>query len=323
MNTDNKYGIVAGVHANSGSILFSIGSFPIRTYSITLMMGFLAAIFTIAFFWHREKYKFEILYTLIFLIVPSTIVGARLWDLVEVALHDPSFDWRSWWKIWEGGLSIQGGVILGTIVGVIYAYHKRHEIDFRKAIDIIIPTILIGQVIGRWGNYANHELYGKVDWDGSSVLIFGKTFAQNMFISDSISAELNQPGLFRYPLFLYESLANLVGYLILVWTINLFGLVKPGMNGSLYFIWYGLVRLALEPLRQNAYEMYTIASLVFIVIGTIGLIYFGFFNPVHYTKIKLKYRYTYKYSHPQKYLDHINRTRFFDIKKPLYSELRG
>ncbi|WP_029608974.1 prolipoprotein diacylglyceryl transferase [Mycoplasma simbae] len=319
MNTDNRYGIVAGVPANSGSTLFHIGSLPIRTYSITMLLGMLAAILTISFFWKREKYKWEILYSLIVIVIPTSIIGSRLWDLVEVALYDPNFDFSSWYKIWEGGLSIQGGVILSLICGCLYVYHKRHEVDFRKVIDFIVPTVLIGQVIGRWGNYANHELYGKVDWDGSSVLIFGKTFAQNMFISDSLSQSLNQPGLFRYPLFLYEGFANLTGYLLLVWVINLFGLLKPGANSGLYFVWYGVVRLALEPLRQNAYEIYTVASLIFIALGSIMFIFFEFFNPIHYVKTKQKYRYVYQYAHPQKYLEYVNKTRLFDRKKAAYT----
>ncbi|MBU4689445.1 prolipoprotein diacylglyceryl transferase [Mycoplasma zalophidermidis] len=323
MNPNNYYDIVAGVPANSGSTLFNIGSFPIRTYSITLLLGILASILTITFFWKREKYKFEILYTLIVLTIPSAIIGARLWDLVEVALYVPEFDWSSWYKVWEGGLSIQGGVVLCVIIDSIYIYHKRHEVDFRKVLDIIIPTILIGQFIGRWGNYANHELYGKVDWDGSSVLIFGKNFAQNMFISDAYSQSLNQPGLFRYPLFLYEGLANLFGYIVLVWIINGFGLLKPGSSSSMYFIWYGLVRLALEPLRQDAYQLYTIASLVFIAIGSLFFIYFQFFNHIHYHKEKQGIRFRYVYAHPCEYLKYINKTRLFDRKKQEYSKVRG
>lgn len=319
----NSYGFETAVQANYPSTLFNIGSLPIRTYSLTMFFGFLASILTIVFFWKREKYKFQTLYVLICLTVPSAIIGARLWDLVEVALYNPNFDWSSWYKIWEGGLSIQGGVVLCVIVDVIYCYHKRHEIDFRKVIDFIIPTILIGQFIGRWGNYANHELYGKVDWTGSSVLIFGRSFAQNMFISDSISQSLNQVGLFRYPLFLYEGLANLFGYIVLVWVINLFGLMKPGSTGSLYFIWYGLVRLALEPLRQNAYLMYSVASLFFIALGFLMFIFYTFFNPIHYTRYKEKYRFVYKYSHPQSYLEYINKTRWLDRKKPEYTMVRG
>ncbi|TQC51286.1 prolipoprotein diacylglyceryl transferase [Mycoplasmopsis mucosicanis] len=321
--TGNKYGIVAGIEANSGSVLFNIGSFPVRTYSITLLFGFIAAILTIVFFWRREKYKWEILYGFIILIVPFSIIGARLWDLVEVAIYNPNFDFSSWYKIWEGGLSIQGGVVLGAIVGCLYAYSKRHLIDFRKTIDIIIPTILIGQVIGRWGNYANHEVYGKVDWSGSSVLIFGKNFAQNLFIKDHVSDALNVGGLFRYPLFLYEGLANLFGYLMIVWVFNLFRLFKPGVTCGMYFIWYGLVRFALEPLREESYEIYSVAALAFIVLGTFISLYFAHYSPVHYIKIKQKYGFKWVYAHPQKYLDHINRTRIFASNKPPFTVLNA
>nr|WP_307927246.1 prolipoprotein diacylglyceryl transferase family protein [Mycoplasmopsis bovis] len=84
------------------------------------------------------------------------ILGARIWNEVDQAINNPNYNWRNWYKVWEGGLSIQGGVVLAVIVDLTYVYFKRDKIDIRKACDIIIPTILIGQVIGRWGNYANH-----------------------------------------------------------------------------------------------------------------------------------------------------------------------
>ncbi len=61
---------------------------------------------------------------------------------------------------------------------------KETKLILEKTCDIIIPTILIGQVIGRWGNYANYEVYGRIDYSGASSLIFGKAFAENMFLKD-------------------------------------------------------------------------------------------------------------------------------------------
>ncbi|UUM19133.1 prolipoprotein diacylglyceryl transferase [Mycoplasma sp. 1018B] len=299
-----------------GGILLEIGSFSLRTYSLTLFLGILASIFTISIFWKRQNYKFEYLSTLILITIPTAIIGARLWDLVEEAINPQSnFDFSRWYAIWEGGLSIQGGVVLAFLCDFIYVYTKRDVIDIRKTASMIIPTILIGQVIGRWGNYANHELYGKVDWDGSSVLIFGKNFAQNLFISDAVSDSLNVSALYRYPLFLYESLANLVGYLIIVWVINWLGLLKPGSSAGLYFIWYGLVRMAMEPLRENSFNIYVFASIGFVIAGLIALIYFEFISKVHYLKIRKKYYFDYVYAHKQIYVDHINKTRFFKTKR--------
>lgn len=294
-------------NASTISVLFKIGKLPINTYSLTMMLGILAAILTITIFWRRAKYDWDILLVLIFLTIPSAFIGARLWHLVEHIGKDDGFDWSGWYKIWEGGLAIQGGVVGAGIVDLTYAYTKRDKIDIRKGIDIVIPAVLIGQVIGRWGNFANHELYGKVDYDGSSCLIFGKRFASNMYIKDVIDGTTVVA--YRYPLFLYEGLANLVGYILLVWVINLMGLLKPGATGLLYFLWYGIVRLAMEPLRQTNHQIYITASYVFIVIGYIGFIYFQFFDFVHYVREWRGYRFVYQYAHPEEYIKWIEKTR--------------
>lgn len=298
------------IPANTHTPLFHIGNWPIQVYSLTMMLGMLASILTIVIFWQREKYKWEILLTLILITIPSAIIGARLWDLVQEAIYNPDYNWKNWYKIWEGGLSIQGGVVLAFVLDMIYVYTKRDRVDIRKVASIIIPTILIGQVIGRWGNYANHEVYGKIDPTGVSCEIWGRNFAQNMFISDEIS-----DGDYRYPLFLYESLANLVGYIVLVWIINQFGLLKPGSSASLYFVWYGLVRLAMEPLREDQYHMYTVTSIVFIGLGGLAFVFFEFFNPTHYVRVWRKCRFQYGYAHPEKYIQWIEKTRIFKTKK--------
>ncbi|UUD35476.1 prolipoprotein diacylglyceryl transferase [Mycoplasmopsis caviae] len=303
------------IAANTSVPLFKIGNWPIQVYSLTLMLGMIASILTIAIFWRREKYKWEYFLTLVLITVPSAIIGARLWDLVEEAIYNPNYNWSGWYKVWEGGLSIQGGVVLAFLLDIFYVYTIRDKVDIRKVASIIIPNILIGQVIGRWGNYANHEVYGKIDYTGASVEIWGRSFAQNMYISDSLGAH------YRYPLFLYESLANLVGYIILVWIINQFGLLKPGSSAALYFIWYGLVRLAMEPLRQQQYHMYTVAAIVFIGGGMIAFLLFEFFNPTHYIRAWRKGRFQYAYAHPEKYIQWIEKTRIkFRNSKPI-SEL--
>lgn len=309
MNSNIK--VAPGTPTNFAPFLegqsFTIGSeaFPIHTYSITMMLGILASILTIAIFWRRARYKWDYLFTLILITVPLSIIGSRLWFLVEAAIYSTNFNFANWYKIWEGGLSIQGGIICAFIADITYVYSKRHVMDIRKVADIIIPTILIGQVIGRWGNYANHEVFGKIDLDGSSSFIFGDSFANNMFIKTADGTVA-----YRYPLFLYESIANFIGYIILVWIINWMGLLKPGSSSSWYFIYYGLVRLAMEPLREESYLIYTIAAYLFIIGGTISFIFFQFFNPTHYLKEWRKYRFIYVYAHPEKYIKWIEKTRF-------------
>ncbi|MGP1451708.1 MAG: prolipoprotein diacylglyceryl transferase [Metamycoplasmataceae bacterium] len=306
----------APIKSGEQTPLFYIGKLPIQTYSLMLMFGMLAAIITIYIFWKREKYKIEILMGLIIITIPMALFGARLGYIIEALIYDPgTITWKNWYKSWEGGLSIQGGILLAMVCDLGYVYSKRKYVDIRKVSSIIIPTILIGQVVGRWGNYANHEVYGKIDWTGRSSLIFGKFFASNMYITDSLSQSLGLEGAYRYPLFLYEGIANLIGYILIVWVINWLGLLKPGASVGLYFLWYGLLRYFMEPLRQESFKLYVVISIIFIMIGTFALIRYQFLNSVHYIRAWRNGRYVYQYAHPEKYYAYVERTKFSNLFK--------
>ncbi|QGZ97412.1 prolipoprotein diacylglyceryl transferase [Mycoplasma sp. NEAQ87857] len=308
------YGIA---NPNNQTVLFHIGSTPFYLYSLMILLGFLCSILTVFYFWHREKFKIDTLMTLIIITVPTAILGARLGYVIEALLYDPSFSIGDWYKIWQGGLSIQGGVTLAAICDLIYLYTQRNVIDIRKAASLVIPAILIGQVIGRWGNFGNHELYGKIDWSGKSSLVFGHGFASHMFISDNYSQALGLNGAYRYPLFLYEGIANFVGYLTIVWIINFLWLLKPGASAGLYFIWYGTVRLSMEPLRQDSFNLYIYASLAFIIFGLLIFSYFQFFSRVKYQLVKQNKRRTYVYANPEQYANNVNVSSFGYLYKKL------
>ncbi|WBP83991.1 prolipoprotein diacylglyceryl transferase [Mycoplasmopsis edwardii] len=299
------------------SILFSIGSFSFYTYSLMIMTGYLASILTIFFFWRREKMNMDVLYGLILITIPMGIIGSRLGFVFEELIYSAEpFKGSAWYALWDGGLSIQGGVFFTIIADLIYAYTKRHIIDVRKAASIIIPTILVGQFIGRFGNYGNHEVYGKIDWTGASVIPLGRSFANNMYISDAYTDQLNLEGAYRYPLFLYEGLANLVGYLLIVWVFNLLWSFRPGATSGLYLVWYGVLRIALEPLRQESYLYYSIIALGFAIAGTIIFIYYQFWAKIKYTTtIKHKIFKHYEYQNEAQYLAYVNRTSFSHLIK--------
>lgn len=259
----------------------------------------------------------EVLYGLILITIPMGIIGSRLGFVFEELIYDSEpFKGSAWYAIWDGGLSIQGGVFFTIIADMTYAYTKRHLVDIRKATSIIIPTILVGQFVGRFGNYGNHEVYGKIDWTGASSIIFGKSFADNMYIADAYTDSLGLEGAYRYPLFLYEGLANLVGYLIIVWIFNLFWTFKPGATAGLYLLWYGVVRLALEPLRQESYLFYSIVALLFALSGSFIFIYFAFWSRVKYvTNVKYKIFKHYEYKNPEYYYAYVNISSFSNIFK--------
>ena len=184
----------------------------------------------------------------IFLVAfPAGILGARLWYVW--GQWDLEFASQPFWKIfavWEGGLAIMGGALGGALAGMLYVFFKRKDINIIQAIDIGVPTILVAQAIGRWGNFFNQEVYGVVanveSWSWLPTFI-----QQQMTIN----------GQFRVPLFLIESFINLTGFFVIRYGIGL-GLKsyrKLGDLGLMYLVWYGLTRGIMEPLRNPTFNM--------------------------------------------------------------------
>lgn len=269
MNTTSSIGGISVGQA------ISLG--PISLYSLLIILGVIASIVTISFFWKRENYKFEYLAILIIITIPSAIIGARLWFIFERLIDNPldPFPGSAWWAITEGGLSIQGGVFLAAFANSVYLFTKRKEIVFAKAFGIILPSVLIGQAIGRWGNFTNHEVFGVIT-DRTSIAWLGDAIADNMFItSNGITA-------YRVPLFFYESIANLIGYLLIIWGVLFFGWSKPGVTGAMYLLWYGTVRTSMEPLRDEQYPFYIVLSVLMIIGGISLWLYFEKINGKKY-----------------------------------------
>ncbi|ADQ90321.1 prolipoprotein diacylglyceryl transferase [Mesomycoplasma hyopneumoniae] len=271
-------------------------------YALTMVLGMVASIITIYFFWRREGYKFDYLAILIFITVPVSIIGARFGFILERLFYGDFNSLKNWYNIRSGGLSIQWGVFFPTFANLIYIYRKRSILDWRKCFSIILPAVLVGQFIGRWGNFTNHEVYGHLDPEGTTVNWLGSFIYKNMFISDEIAPD----GQLRVPLFFYESLASLFGYLVLVWIFNLFSWLKPGSTGALYIIYYGIVRSSMEFLRQESYLYYFIIAILMVFFGLILFIRFQFLTN-YYLKIenkKLKLAFFERYTkEKQKYVN--------------------
>lgn len=173
--------------------------------------------------------------------IPSGIVGARLYYVLTSLSSYASF-WDVF-KIWEGGLAIYGGII-GGLLGVIAVCRYKHK-SLLSVLDCIAPGVMIGQFIGRWGNFVNAEAYGVIgsyDFLGlsldASVLAEGNPFLMTV------------NGLPVHPTFLYESVWNLIGFLL----INAFW-KKKKYNGEVlleYLTWYGLGRAVIEGFRADS-----------------------------------------------------------------------
>src|SRR5690606_2166266 len=157
--------------------------------------------------------------------VPSAIVGARLYYVV--------FSWANYkdnfwdvFKIWEGGIAIHGALIGAFIGGYFYIRHKGY--NFWRIADICAPSLIVGQMIGRWGNFMNQEAYGGP---------VSEEFLRNsLHLPNFIVEQMYINELFRHPTFLYESLWNLLGLVLLV-IIRRFRWVRAGEVLFRYLIW--------------------------------------------------------------------------------------
>lgn len=251
-----------------GSSSWNLGF--LHLYPITMFLGVIVAFLTVAYFWKRMKYSWDTLYILVIIIVPTSIVGARLWFLVS---SGNSEYWQHWYKL--EGLSIQGGVMASGLAASAYLWFQRHHIDFRTAFGIILPAVIVGQAIGRWGNFDNHEVYGaQMSGDALNWLTFIKPHMLIMDPNTNVIA-------YRQPFFFYESMFNLLGYLILVWVLQRKNWVKPGVPGALYLMYYGVTRLIMEPLRDPAdimtigwFQMSVFIAAMWIVVGFFLFVWF-------------------------------------------------
>lgn len=245
-------------------------AFKINFYALAILFGAGVTYFISDGYFFRRYGKHGMLENVFYVAFPMGIVGARLWYVIGNWTRDGfDQDFAAIFRIWEGGLAIMGGALLGAIAGIVFFKVRRKYIPVRWAADVIVPAILIAQAIGRWGNFFNQEVYGAVA-NVSNWWFIPRFIQQQMFVS----------GDFRIPLFFIESLVNIGGYFLLRYVVGK-GLKKYIVIGDLafgYSIWYGLTRFVLEPLRDPLFNMGAdnqwswIWSIVFIGLGILGIV---------------------------------------------------
>ncbi len=224
-----------GIEINPSRVAFSVFGKDIYWYGLIIAVGFsLAVIYAM-----RRAKQFGLtddhILDMLFAAVPTAIVCARLYYCV--------FEWElyadnpiSVLYIWEGGLAIYGGVI-GAVIAVLL-YSRIKKVPLGPLLDIGGLGLLIGQMIGRWGNFMNREAYGSLT---DSFLKMGLTNA---------SGEV----LYYHPTFLYESVWNLVGFVLLHFFSK-----KRKFDGEIfagYLAWYGLGRAWIEGLRTDSLYLF-------------------------------------------------------------------
>lgn len=265
---------------------------PLTWYSVIMLVGALIAYGISDYFYKKEEESKkcpDLLFNTFLIAFPSGLLGGRIWYVLsewDYYSNDP----MSILRVWEGGLAIQGGVVLGILAGALYVSYKikKHGINLSltRMMDIVIPNILIAQVIGRWGNFFNREVYGAcVTKDKLSFLpnfILEQMAGEGFYSWGSSRGPIACAiGEYAQPLFLYEGILNFIGFILI--TIILRKFFTKRIDGTLsgfYMIWYGTIRACLEGLRNEKfimrwgeYSQSIITSIAYIVIGTAFIVY--------------------------------------------------
>lgn len=172
--------------------------------------------------------------------LPISIVGARLYYVI--------FEWEYYAQnpgeilaIRNGGLAIYGGLIAGGIV--IYLFTRHRFISTWKFLDIAAPSVILAQGIGRWGNFMNHEAFGG---------IVSRNFLESLYLPKFIINNMLIDGKYRQPTFLYESVWNVLGFIILILLRRKPNFLKEGEVALIYVIWYSLGRFFIEGMRTDS-----------------------------------------------------------------------
>ncbi len=210
---------------------FEIFGVHIAYYGIIIASGLLIGIILADFLCRKKGYDNNIPYVLVLLLVPLAILGARLYYIVfsdQLTMAD-FFDFSN-----GGfqGLAIYGAEIGGLLGVIIYCSIKKCSVF--AITDLIVPSLILGQSIGRWGNFMNQEAYGAAtNWN---------CFPFTVYI-DALQE-------YHFATFFYESILNFIGFWVLLSVF--FKQKKIGTATATYLIWYGIVRALIEPLRTDS-----------------------------------------------------------------------
>ncbi|WP_396654040.1 prolipoprotein diacylglyceryl transferase [Mechercharimyces sp. CAU 1602] len=219
-------------------VAFSLGPISIHWYGIILGTAALVGLWLATREGKKHGFDSDLFLDMMIWVLPAAIVGARLYYVL--------FQWQWYaeepWKViavWEGGLAIHGGLIGAVVAG--YFFVRKRGVPFMQVADIVAPSIILGQAIGRWGNFMNQEAHG------SEV---SRSFLEGLFLPDWIIEQMYIQGSYYHPTFLYESLWNIAGFALLL-AIRHFN-PRRGEIFISYVIWYSLGRFYIEGLRTDS-----------------------------------------------------------------------
>lgn len=241
-------------------VLIDLGFLQIRWYSVLILI----ACFVVLYLTQNEAARFQVqrefIFNMLFWALIVGIIGARLYYVI-FNIKDYISNPLEILMVWHGGLAIHGGLIFGLLT-IIY-YCKKYKVRVVRVLDFLVVPLLLGQAIGRWGNFFNQEAHG---------IATSEAVLQKLMIPDFIINGMKIDGVVYTPTFLYESVVCFLAFIILLF-VRRGKYTKVGTMTASYLIIYGVLRFFIETSRTDALMLggFRVAQIVSVIMCVIGL----------------------------------------------------
>ena len=261
--------------------LFGIEGWSIAWYGVIIAVGMVLGVILAIYRARKQGLKDDLIFDFILLALPIAIICTRGYYVI--------FEWDSYsgdilsiFKIWKGGLAIYGGVIGGLVTAILFCRH--HKFPLFRFLDLVVPSLVLGQAIGRWGNFVNQEAFGNLV-ENSSLQFF------------PYAVYIDALGEWHQATFFYESMWNVC--LLVAMLIVSRKEPKTGTMTCMYFVFYGLGRFLIEGLRTDS--LYIISGIRASQVLSLLLILGGMLLYVVFVRRnKMKHTYLGKYANKDK-----------------------
>ncbi|HEY4551147.1 MAG TPA: prolipoprotein diacylglyceryl transferase [Bacillus sp. (in: firmicutes)] len=246
-------------------VAIAFGPLQVHWYGVIIGLAIILALYIAVRETEKRGLDKDVFMDLMLWAIPIAILSARLYYVI--------FEWNYYSQnpgeiiaIWNGGLAIHGALIGGVITAIVFT--KKRQVSFWQLVDIAAPSIILGQAIGRWGNFINQEAHG-----GEVT----RAFLENLQLPEFIINQMYINGAYYHPTFLYESIWNFVGFILLMLLrkVNL----RRGEMFLSYVIWYSVGRFFIEGMRTDSLmlteslRMAQTISAVLIIAAVVVLLY--------------------------------------------------
>lgn len=249
-------------------VFLELGPFTIYWYGVIIAVGAILGVYLATKEADRLGLKKDLMIDFIVFAVPVAIIFARIYYVIFEWDRYANGPWWSVFAIWEGGIAIHGAIIGGVLTAIVFA--RVRDVPFWQIADIVAPSLILGQAIGRWGNFMNQEAHG-----GAISQETYESFHQ--YLPDFIMNQMTIDGVMYHPTFLYESVWNILIFILLI----LMRKYNP-LRGEIfltYVITYSIGRYFIEGLRTDSLYVFgeirtaQLISILAIIAGIVLIIY--------------------------------------------------